>query len=238
MNMSGLLPYDGTPRTVTNPPSTRTYQPATSHMEMHIPMFSTPLATSVPFQPGAFAFDSLSVNPYNMQQPFPVSYPQAIAQTAHYAATSDLQANPTVREARNGFAIERSPPVKSESCSPVPQSHMYNDGMYTEDHRRSNSEPGESGRVNFSTDVDTLMRTIQAKQPPMPQRSEPVKVCVVANHLRTGLTRLQPDDAKSPSKTKKRYQCSMPGCHKSFYQKTHLEIHTRAHTGVKPFVSS
>merc|ERR1711881_162310 len=39
-----------------------------------------------------------------------------------------------------------------------------------------------------------------------------------------------------PSKARKRYQCSMPDCNKSFYQKTHLEIHTRAHTGVKPFV--
>ena len=28
----------------------------------------------------------------------------------------------------------------------------------------------------------------------------------------------------------------MPDCDKSFFQKTHLEIHTRAHTGVKPFV--
>jgi hypothetical protein len=30
----------------------------------------------------------------------------------------------------------------------------------------------------------------------------------------------------------------MPDCNKSFYQKTHLEIHIRAHTGAKPFVSS
>lgn len=29
----------------------------------------------------------------------------------------------------------------------------------------------------------------------------------------------------------------MQECRKLFYQKTHLEIHTRAHTGVKPFVS-
>jgi len=29
----------------------------------------------------------------------------------------------------------------------------------------------------------------------------------------------------------------MPDCNKSFFQKTHLEIHIRAHTGAKPFVS-
>lgn len=42
---------------------------------------------------------------------------------------------------------------------------------------------------------------------------------------------------KKPSeKGKKRYECDMPGCNKSFYQKTHLDIHRRAHTGFKPFV--
>lgn len=35
---------------------------------------------------------------------------------------------------------------------------------------------------------------------------------------------------------KKRYSCNLPNCGKSFYQKTHLEIHIRAHTGVKPYV--
>jgi len=45
-----------------------------------------------------------------------------------------------------------------------------------------------------------------------------------------------PEDKKS-AKSKKRYQCEIEGCNKSFFQKTHLEIHTRAHTGHKPFVS-
>jgi len=177
MNMSGLLPYDTTPRTVTNPPSTRAYQPTTSHMDMHMSIYSTPMSTSVPYQSGAFALDSLSVNPYNMQQAFPVSYPQSIPQIVTYPGTSDMQQTPIVREARNGFAIERTPPVKSESCSPIPHSHQYNDATYTGEHKRSSSDPGEAGRINFSTDVDTLMRTIQAKQPATAQRPEPVKVC-------------------------------------------------------------
>ncbi|KAF2208684.1 hypothetical protein CERZMDRAFT_23796, partial [Cercospora zeae-maydis SCOH1-5] len=40
----------------------------------------------------------------------------------------------------------------------------------------------------------------------------------------------------SPSKPKKKYSCDVAGCGKAFYQKTHLEIHTRAHTGIKPFL--
>ncbi|KAF2680701.1 zinc finger protein-like protein OZF [Lentithecium fluviatile CBS 122367] len=219
MTMSGLLPYDTAPRTTTNPPSARSYQPTTSHMDMHMPIFSTPMTTSVPYQSGAFAFESLSVNPYNMQQAFPVSYSQSIPQPVSYTGAADMQPLPTVREARNGFAIERTPPVKSESCSPIPPNQTFNDTAYAGE-KRSNSESGDSGRINFSTDVDTLMRAIQAKQPVAAQQAEPVKR----------------EETKPGSKPKKRYQCDIPGCNKSFYQKTHLEIHTRAHTGVKPFL--
>ena len=47
------------------------------------------------------------------------------------------------------------------------------------------------------------------------------------------------EEKKSGSqKAKKRYECDVPGCNKSFFQKTHLDIHSRAHTGDKPFVGS
>ncbi|RPA78286.1 hypothetical protein BJ508DRAFT_188125, partial [Ascobolus immersus RN42] len=36
-------------------------------------------------------------------------------------------------------------------------------------------------------------------------------------------------------KPRKRYECTFPSCNKSFFQKTHLEIHTRAHSGDKPY---
>jgi len=42
------------------------------------------------------------------------------------------------------------------------------------------------------------------------------------------------DDKRS---SKKKYECMVKGCGKSFFQKTHLEIHARAHSGVKPYVS-
>jgi hypothetical protein len=41
---------------------------------------------------------------------------------------------------------------------------------------------------------------------------------------------------KGSPKQKKRYECTVPGCNKSFFQRTHLDIHSRAHTGDKPFV--
>ncbi|SMY27003.1 unnamed protein product [Zymoseptoria tritici ST99CH_1A5] len=90
----------------------------------------------------------------------------------------------------------------------------------------SDSAPGsdelEEKPVVFSTDIDTLMRAIQSKngdsQPEQQIRQKPRVVQPPAN------------------KHKKRYQCDVADCGKAFYQKTHLEIHTRAHTGIKPFL--
>ncbi|KAF2463757.1 zinc finger protein-like protein OZF [Lindgomyces ingoldianus] len=217
MNMSGMMSsYDNSSRTVTNPPTSRTFQATAAHMDISMPLFSAhTLTTSVPYQSGAFAFDSLSVNPYNMQTTF--NYPPTLSHAVTYQGTTDLQPLPTVREARNGFPMERTPPVKSETNSPIQPNQLYHDSSYSE----QSSEPTEnSSGINFATDVDTLMRAIQAKskQPAPPPRPQPKE-----------------DEAKN-GKPKKRYQCSMPNCNKSFYQKTHLEIHTRAHTGVKPFL--
>ncbi|KAI9672420.1 MAG: hypothetical protein M1829_004499 [Trizodia sp. TS-e1964] len=43
-------------------------------------------------------------------------------------------------------------------------------------------------------------------------------------------------ESKEAKKPKKRYPCDTEGCSKIFTQKTHLEIHMRAHTGAKPFL--
>ena len=249
VNVSGLMPaYDAPSRTVTHPPTSRAFQATTSHMDLTMPLFQThTMTTSVPYQPGAFAFDSLAVNPYNMQQAFTVStYPPAFPQ-APYAGTGELQQHglPTVREARNGLAIERTPVVKLETSSPVQPSQIFPDGAFGEDYKQAqghDSRETQTG-INFSTDVDTLMRAIQAKSqtPQRPQQEVPPKVqdchqpppsAAVGAHKK-----VKDGEPKGSSKPKKRYHCSMPDCHKSFYQKTHLEIHTRAHTGVKPFVS-
>jgi uncharacterized Zn-finger protein len=67
----------------------------------------------------------------------------------------------------------------------------------------------------FLLDIDKMMRIIQSRS--------------------------QTDDCKPAAsatieKARKRYRCDVDDCNKSFYQRTHLDIHRRAHTGVKPFV--
>jgi hypothetical protein len=159
-----MPPYD-TSRTVTNAPVSRSFQPTSTPMDINLPLFSTSgLSTSVPYQSGVFAFDP--VNTYSMQQSsyYSPNMPHAMA----YAA-SDVLSVPTVRDARNVF----NPLVKSESTSPVQSNPMYNDTSYAAECKRSTSEPTEGSGINFATDVDTLMRAIQAKQTDSPQPLEP-----------------------------------------------------------------
>src|SRR5205823_2978033 len=133
-----------------------------------------------------------------------------------------------------------TPPVKTETSSPIQPNQLFTESAYSEDYKPAASDSAEAN-INFSTDVDTLMKAIQAKQQSVQQRQPPpAKVRELSHHetlkARDSLL-LQEEEVKPSQKPKKRYQCSIPGCNKSFYQKTHLEIHTRAHTGVKPFVS-
>lgn len=52
------------------------------------------------------------------------------------------------------------------------------------------------------------------------------------------LTQMDIQEEASPKGGKKQYQYIIENYTKSFFQKTHLDIHERAHTGVKPYVSN
>jgi hypothetical protein len=145
-------------------------------MDMGMPLFTTnAMTTSVPYQSGVYAYDSMPVNPYNMQQAFPINYTSNVPQVMSYGSPSDAHSMSTVREPRNVYSVDRHSMVKAESTSPMQSSQMYHDMSYARDVKRSHSEPTESTTVDFATDVDTLMKAIQAKQP-SPPRSEPRKV--------------------------------------------------------------
>ena len=179
MHHSNMIPQYDTSRSATSAPVSRGYeQPTSSHMDMGMPLYSANgLATTVPYQSGAFAYDPTSVNPYNMQQPS--YYAPNIPHPVSYAPSADIQQLPTVRDGRNLF----NPMVKSESTSPLQTNPMYNNNTsYPAECKRSNSEPTEGTATNFATDVDTLMRAIQAKQTTTPEVPEPPKVRDSAEH--------------------------------------------------------
>ena len=170
------------------------------------------------------------------------------------------------REMRSPYEEHsQSPSVKSDG---QPKTLTVPDGELPKVPRTitSNVTVNPEDEVSFSTDVDTLMRAIQAK------RETDTIVKVAEDKIRAETTDhlspevgystlstqfqqehdLTPDDeqagspdstgsggSKSKSRTNcKRYTCDFPDCNKSFCQKTHLDIHRRAHTGDKPYVSS
>ena len=168
------------------------------------------------------------------------------------------------RNDRRGFVKEpqrQSPPIKIEQQ--IPQwSPPMSSPTFASSKTKTITSPLPNGAtdINFGTEVDTLMKAIQAKsQTVPPQTSSPVDQSrpVVGSSftppyvqtasqggMQTGeeskfkLTEEDvQDEASSPKGGKKRYQCTIEHCSKSFYQKTHLDIHIRAHTGDKPYVS-
>ena len=150
---------------------------------------------------------------------------------------------PQAREARNAIVeVDSSPLVKAESASPEDFGFLLcNDPL------ESLEIPAHPQEANFGTDVDVLMRTIQTKTKSRPQQqSTPSSYGLSAcRSSSTTSTRSGSDPERGTEKvrasgktTRKRYECDTPSCTKSFFQKTHLEIHMRAHTGYKPFVSN
>ena len=140
----------------------------------------------------------------------------------------------------------QTPPIKPEPLwSPTAESTASMTSKSTSASSRVlDPEPVE---VTFDTEVDTLMKAIQAKSqvaPPSQQPSNPTQRASQNFHYvhgagAAGAVQDGKEDSQDDSKNgKRRYQCQVKNCMKSFYQKTHLDIHERAHTGIKPYVSA
>ncbi|KAJ5375364.1 hypothetical protein N7517_007370 [Penicillium concentricum] len=110
-------------------------------------------------------------------------------------------------------------------------------------------EKQNSADIAFSTNVDVLMKAIQAKHassptqqslPPLQHLAPPAPQAYPVSYPTASPTPPRCYHANegqlSRSGKKRKYNCNLPGCGKSFAQKTHLDIHIRAHTGDKPFI--
>ncbi|KAL1625846.1 DNA-binding transcription factor [Neofusicoccum ribis] len=228
MSVSGLpASYDSSQRLQSSQmvtmPSSQAYSSA--QLDHQLPFFQTcGPPTSMPAYSTSFAYEPLdSSSAFSFNQSFGVGYQAGAPPSSSYLPNSSYQS----ALPQSAYPLDgRGQPVKPEMGSPVePYQQMGDLNLSSEDYRMASSGESESGGagIHFSTDVDTLMKAIQAKQPtPEKRRAAPQE---------------EPQSQTKPGeKGKKRYQCDMPGCNKSFYQKTHLDIHRRAHTGFKPFV--
>ncbi|PMD43258.1 hypothetical protein L207DRAFT_422668 [Hyaloscypha variabilis F] len=164
------------------------------------------------------------------------------------------------RNTRQGFIEEhhsQSPPIKAE---PQWSGQVHSPSFQSANTKTIITTTPTTGsiEVNFGTEVDTLMKAIQAKTqtttpqkpssaeqsrpvvgvsrtPPYVQASPQARTYGSGESSQYKLTQRDVQEEASPKGGKKRYQCTIENCTKSFYQKTHLDIHERAHTGVKPY---
>ena len=260
LSMSSMFPhFDATARAPTAPPAQRAYPPST--VDLTMPMFqSHGFNGSLPFQqPSQYGYENHPQGQYGMQPTYGMHQSTQMHHqpTAYQPSTSVVSSLPQVRDARNAFPpINRSPSVKTENPSPATATSASSATAFPEPvavdattEQQESPVKTETG-ASFATDVDTLMRMIQAKgdseekeekqQQQQQQQIVLSQVTPTSNVVTESPTRSQSSKAESQSrsgKSRKQYKCSMPNCNKYFYQKTHLEIHTRAHTGIKPFVS-
>ncbi|CAI7629120.1 unnamed protein product [Penicillium glandicola] len=203
--------------------------PFYSHQTTYLP-YQTP--SSLPYF-GHSGHTHAHSNPY--QQYFVPSHP---IQQPLRLTEQPLQSLPEIRPAKN--AITQT--VKSTDGPRV----QLSTGGHSSPVGATNEK--QTADIAFSTNVDVLMKAIQAKNassptqqslPPL-QHLAPVPQAYPVSYPTASPTPPRCYHANegqlSRSGKKRKYNCSLPGCGKSFAQKTHLDIHIRAHTGDKPFV--
>lgn len=155
-------------------------------------------------------------------------------------AYTDPRCMPVIDTTRRTLANhDNSPPVKAEDVSPDDGSYGFYHVSPQDLHAPEQSQDASSG-----THVDTLMRAIQTKS----ENRSPQQPPHTVYHPPDRKSYSNPPEQRIRSRglgfdqgafrCRKKYQCHVASCAKVFFQKTHLEIHVRAHTGHKPFVSA
>lgn len=149
--------------------------------------------------------------------------------TQHHQPPQDFQ------EAHLSACGSRSPSVKSEAQTSITS---------TSSQRRnsrsivSNFSSATGSAVDFYTGVDTLMKTIQAKPESETTVRNAEKPASPEAEIKQEKLSTNIKAEGTQTKERKVYFCAVPGCGKTFKQKTHLDIHRRAHTGDKPYMCS
>ncbi|KAK5167354.1 DNA-binding transcription factor [Saxophila tyrrhenica] len=163
----------------------------------------------------ASGLNNAFTNPYDLSTTFNGANFGSLSWAAPAQSFGAMPAN--LLRADTSSSLDSEPYIKMEEPSPLQPPPLVFD-VDSPSSRSSSEASDESKPAVFSTEIDTLMRAIQSKSDSKDHKPTP--------------------KSRTTNPRSKRYFCNLPGCDKSFYQKTHLEIHTRAHTGVKPFLCS
>ncbi|PYH48292.1 C2H2-type zinc finger protein [Aspergillus saccharolyticus JOP 1030-1] len=154
---------------------------------------------------------------------------------------------PDIRPAKN--AVNRLTKDVLAKNDPRSGSQQPSDQQPTTGEKSQQESPCPN-EIEFSTEVDILMKAIQSKAsahsggvqllPPLQQLTHGGNQAFSHSYSippsSSPRCTTKVDDQPSRTGKKRKYACTLPYCGKSFAQKTHLDIHMRAHTGDKPFV--
>jgi hypothetical protein len=135
----------------------------------------------------------------------------------------------------SSVASDRHIKMEDEPLPQPPQFDYENTSFGSPSNSSNMSDSSEDTKPTvFNTDIDTLMRAIQSKHSTEQQTQQPGSPSSQSSSTISTAT----TTTTSPQRTrsKKQHKCTIPGCDKAFRQKTHLDIHARVHTGIKPFL--
>ncbi|KAJ5677472.1 uncharacterized protein N7477_003105 [Penicillium maclennaniae] len=184
-----------------------------------------PAPYSLPYQaPSSAAYSYASVthpSPYHYLVGQPLSSPPRVV--------LEQPSLPDIRPAKNALSQVKTE-YAARSCT----------GGHALSTNAANTK--QATETDFSTGVDVLMKAIQARpgSSPVQQSLPPLQHLTppgCPSYLMSPPRRMTSNEGQlSRSGKKRKYTCHVQDCGKSFAQKTHLDIHTRAHTGDKPFI--
>lgn len=255
---SGMMHYEMHMRPLASPPLQR-------------PALGSPYFTSAPVTTPAMA----SASPVQYQapvhyggyQPFPPSPPLGSPfkqePPTPLPERPQLSVIPLSEPARSPQDIQDRRLSTGRNCSPLMTNgaQLSCASSVTSERRTlgtiTNNVSAAGDQVEFNTEIDTLMKALQAKKDsevilkkaessvsPVDIKSEQVGVfrreIIALSKLTVQFEQprsiISQADLKQQQKNKRVFPCDIEGCNQTFNQKTHLEIHRRKHTGDKPYV--
>lgn len=243
MEAPSFMPYDNRGN-----PATQMHRPVPPQYVVAPAYSSAPMSSmSAPHYQAQSAFTT-SFAPYHSPPPStPVGSPfrPEFQDRGHPVPIgTDFEAGRMASARRNSRQINNArlqSPARSDSNASVAHSVSSNPTANSKT-ITYNETINPDDRVNFETDVDELMKAIQAKEEE--NDDAPGQILTPAHTPKHEMVM----DIQSPtsschtstpapeSKPRKKWVCDGPSCNKRFVQKTHLDIHRRTHTGLKPYI--